>query len=903
MYKKIFAQRLQGNKYLINLWTDKGFEKIEWVNQAYSECSEADATHVGLNGEPLYKVKNWKPENPKLHFHDMPPHQKFLIEKYGINDEPSTSHREVFFDIEIEMGEALTEEYIKSAPKKVTSIAWYDKQADLWGIVILDSKNQIKHTKARNKEIIPCATESELLMKFIERFREIDPDIIAGWNCIPKTSRIWKDNEIVEIQNSHIGDTLGCVEDKIVQYISSGMKQEYEIKLGNGNTIKSSKDHIFPVYEKTSKYQNVNQLLKNRSDKKVEDLMKINNDLYFEVMKGNNPNPDQTYSILGGGDEIISNNDLYLLGLIFTDGWCHSGKYDKSSISISNSCNAKPNYSINIGSRYNNESKFNLLKSFIYDGDNKSLNINLLSKLSTPQFISFTSGVIDGGGGVRSKFLSYCNYENNIHKFHELLLWNGVYSTIESNNTTLNIPYCNIFNNREFIDNLNLRGYKKEQKENTLKYFKFNNKPSSNSKKYVLEGKVLIKIQEITNTEREVEMCDISTEKGYFIYEGVKTHNCDYFDVPYLYYRMCKVLGEDIARYLSPIGYVRETPWFKDQFIQIAGVESLDYMRLHKKFSFADEPSFKLDAIGEKYAGIKKIEYEGNLNKLFEEDTQKFIQYNFRDVEILKVLDEKLEYLNLVKNLSHKGKVNYSEVYSSTKVEDGAISAYLLSQNIIPPSKDRNPITKDSYAGGYLFCPKAGVYNYMFDEDLTSLYPSIIMTLNIGKETYVARIIDFDERNSRLGLNDLKQRDPNEELTIENYKRKRTKIKVKDFIDFIIAQKWTISANGVCFRTDRESVLSLILKKWFEERSFYKKKMQKAYKEGNNELGKSYHLKQYTMKIALNATYGSLAVPSFRYGGVILAEATTLSGQRIICESALTANTHINKVMRGEITL
>ena len=86
---------------------------------------------------------------------------------------------------------------------------------------------------------------------------------------------------------------------------------------------------------------------------------------------------------------------------------------------------------------------------------------------------------------------------------------------------------------------------------------------------------------------------------------------------------MCNVLGEDWARHLSPIGYVRETPWFKDQYIQIAGVESLDYMRLHKKFSWRDEPSWKLDAIGEKYAGINKIEYEGNLDSLFESDIQK----------------------------------------------------------------------------------------------------------------------------------------------------------------------------------------------------------------------------------------------------------------------------------------
>ena len=559
-YKKCYASRLKGNNFLIHLWDDEGYQKLEWTNRAYIECPESEATHTGLNGEPLKQTSKWFPDNPKLHFHDMPPHQKFLIEKYGINDEPSITHKELFFDIEIEMGDALTEEYIKSAPKKVTSIAWYDKQVDQWGILILDVKGQIKFTQSDNKEIIPCSNEKELLLKFIEKFREIDPDIIVGWNC-------------------------------------------------------------------------------------------------------------------------------------------------------------------------------------------------------------------------------------------------------------------------------------------------------------------------------------------------------DYFDIPYLYYRICNVLGEDVAKYLSPISYVRETPWFKDQYIQIVGVESLDYMRLHKKYSWADEPSYKLDAIGEKYANLNKIEYEGSLDRLFETDINKFIQYNFRDVEILKVLDEKLEYLALTKNLTHKGKHNYSEVYANTKTHDGAISAYLLSQNIIPPSKDRNPISKKNYAGGYLFCPTAGVYNYMFDEDLTSLYPSIIMTINIGKETMIARIINADDRNNRLGLNDLKNKNPEEEITIENSKRKRTKIQIKDFISFIENNRWSISANGVCFKTDKESVLSTVLKKWFDERVMYKNKMKKAYKGGDEVLGAAFHMKQYTMKILLNSLYGALAVPSFRYGNVLLAEATTLSGQRIIQESALAANRHINSVIKGQISL
>ena len=42
---------------------------------------------------------------------------------------------------------------------------------------------------------------------------------------------------------------------------------------------------------------------------------------------------------------------------------------------------------------------------------------------------------------------------------------------------------------------------------------------------------------------------------------------------------------------------------------------------------------------------------------------------------------------------------------------------------------------------------------------------------------------------------------------------------------------------------------------------------------------------------------------TIRYGNVILSESITLSGQRIIQESALCANRHMNKVIRNEVEL
>ena len=81
--------------------------------------------------------------------------------------------------------------------------------------------------------------------------------------------------------------------------------------------------------------------------------------------------------------------------------------------------------------------------------------------------------------------------------------------------------------------------------------------------------------------------------------------------------------------------------------------------------------------------------------------------------------------------------------------------------------------------------------------------------------------------------------------------------------------------------------------------------MKKCYKAGDTEGGEKNHLLQYTMKILLNSLYGATALPSFRYGMPmsILSEAITLSGWRIIQESALCANRHMNKVIRNEIKL
>ena len=85
--------------------------------------------------------------------------------------------------------------------------------------------------------------------------------------------------------------------------------------------------------------------------------------------------------------------------------------------------------------------------------------------------------------------------------------------------------------------------------------------------------------------------------------------------------------------------------------------------------------------------------------------------------------------------------------------------------------------------------------------------------------------------------------DQDRSVLVQNAKRQNTNIKVKDLVDLIESENLAVSANGVMYRTDFDSVLSTILAKWFEERVVFKNKMKKAYKSGNKELGELMHLK------------------------------------------------------------
>ena len=184
MYQNIYIEKSQHGKPTVHLWDDKlGYQKFQFTPYAYQKSPTGQ--HRSLYGDKLKKVQYWTGEDLQegnIFESDVPLETRVLIDKYGDSNEPSEGHRELFFDIECEIGGALTEDYIANAPMPITSIAYWDKTPDQWVILILDNKSQLNRTKAKNKEIFPCKTEQELLARFLEHIRDIDPDILIGYN-------------------------------------------------------------------------------------------------------------------------------------------------------------------------------------------------------------------------------------------------------------------------------------------------------------------------------------------------------------------------------------------------------------------------------------------------------------------------------------------------------------------------------------------------------------------------------------------------------------------------------------------------------------------------------------------------------------------------------------------------
>jgi DNA polymerase elongation subunit (family B) len=392
----------------------------------------------------------------------------------------------------------------------------------------------------------------------------------------------------------------------------------------------------------------------------------------------------------------------------------------------------------------------------------------------------------------------------------------------------------------------------------------------------------------------ERDMCMKYLELYEYINPTIVTGwNIDNFDTPYLYNRIKRLLGVNHANRLSPIGECFWSPYRKRFYM--AGVSYLDYLALYKNFTYSELDNYRLDSIAMKELGRGKIEYSGNLDDLFKTDIEKFIEYNLVDVQLVADMDKKLQFIDTARGICHAGHVPYEDFVYSSKYLEGALLCYLKRRNIVAPNKpaDRHERMQElrdngqeKFIGAYVKAPIVGKYEWIYDLDLTSLYPSIIMTINISPETKVAKISNWDAQKFIKGEID----------TFFIGHDIITKENLKKLLD---ESKYSISSNGVLYTTDKVGCIPDILDLWFKQRVEFRALEKKYGEEGDKEKYAFYKKRQLVQKILLNSLYGCLGLPAWRFYDRDNAEAVTLSGQIVIKSTADMANIKYNKELGG----
>jgi DNA polymerase elongation subunit (family B) len=364
--------------------------------------------------------------------------------------------------------------------------------------------------------------------------------------------------------------------------------------------------------------------------------------------------------------------------------------------------------------------------------------------------------------------------------------------------------------------------------------------------------------------------------------------NIDFFDIPYLYNRIKRVCGEGHAKRLSPISETFYSPY--RQRWSFGGVSILDYINLYKNYNYGLESSYTLDHIAKKELGRGKIEYEGSLDDLFENDLEKFIEYNIVDVDLVVSMDEKLQFIELCRAICHAGFVPYEDYMFSSKYLEGACLAYLKKKGLVAPNKPKDRKEKkqalrdnneEKFIGAYVKEPIVGKYDWIYDLDLTSLYPSIIMTLNISPETKIGKISNWDPEDWVRGVN--------KNYTIVG-KDDTYEYSSSELQDVIKDSNLGVAANGVLYNQDKPGLIADILDTWFKQRVEFRKLESQYGAAGDTEKYEFYAKRQLVQKILLNSMYGVLGLPAFRFYDIDNAEAVTITGQTVIKKTAEMAN-------------
>lgn len=284
----------------------------------------------------------------------------------------------------------------------------------------------------------------------------------------------------------------------------------------------------------------------------------------------------------------------------------------------------------------------------------------------------------------------------------------------------------------------------------------------------------------------------------------------------------------------------------------------VDYLDLFAKYDqkIKIKETNKLDFVGEQILGLKKIQYDGGLQELYESDFEKYMYYNIVDVILVKHIHEQCKYLDIMFAISSMAKIKAGDVFSAVRTTEGVLrDAFKKELNILFVKNSagdavtelyRNELRKATYKrdtedilklsnvsnirelkelsleelkekilaekledvvvdnteqdikGGWVKHPVTGMVQWAVVFDFASLYPTTMRQFNISPESYKGIKSDTDSTKC-----------------------------IFDGVERDIEPDDIVLLNGTVFKNEN-STSKKIIERIFKDRKYYKNKMFEA---------------------------------------------------------------------------
>ncbi|MFC7235868.1 DNA-directed DNA polymerase [Halosegnis marinus] len=312
--------------------------------------------------------------------------------------------------------------------------------------------------------------------------------------------------------------------------------------------------------------------------------------------------------------------------------------------------------------------------------------------------------------------------------------------------------------------------------------------------------------------------------------------NFDDFDAPYYVARLDE-LGLESDR-LSRVDEVWDSGWGGPN---IKGRVVFDLLYAYERRQYSELDSYRLDAVAEQELGVGKERYTGDIGDLWENDPERLLEYNVRDVELCVEIDRKGDLIPFWQEVAS---------FVGCKLEDAttpgdAVDLYILHKvhgDFALPSK--GTVESEDYEGGAVFDPISGVRENVTVLDLKSLYPMCMVTTNASPETKV---------------------DP-AEYDGETYR----------------------APNGTHFRKEPDGIIREMVDELLTERE--EKKAARDEHEPGTDAYTRYDSQQAAVKVIMNSLYGVLGWDRFRLYDKEMGAAVTATGREVIEFTERSAN-------------